>query len=135
MTREIKFKAYHKPTKRIFDVYSFTPELVFEDSLDGIGTSATLPAKRKDCVLMQFTGYFDKNGVEIYEDYILRYKYSYSEPLIHPVVYWKSGFYVDDKCKLGLLSLSWIVEQGECEAIGNIHQNHNFWEANNALDN
>ena len=65
--REIKFRAWHLPTKKIFEVYSLCEEAVFENSMDGVHTSPTLPAERKDCVLMQFTGLKDKNGVDIYE--------------------------------------------------------------------
>lgn len=67
MKREIKFRAFHIPTKRTFDVFSWCNDCVFEDSEDGVGTSPTLPAEMKDCILMQFIGLKDINGKEIYE--------------------------------------------------------------------
>lgn len=35
--REIKFRAFHKPTNKMFNVYSFGGDAIFEDCEDGIG--------------------------------------------------------------------------------------------------
>lgn len=50
MSDRFRFRAWHKPTKKLFDVFSFTDEIVFENTLDGVGTSPTNPAKLADCV-------------------------------------------------------------------------------------
>lgn len=93
MNRPIEFRAWHIPTKRIFDVFSWCKDCVFEDSNDGVGTSPTLPAEMEDCVLMQFTGLYDINGKEIYEgDYI-----SFRRKLIYTVVFIKGAFYLTHK--------------------------------------
>lgn len=66
MNDRFKFRAWHKPTKRLFEVWSFTPEYVFEnDEVNGVG-SPTNPARMEDCVLEQCTGLKDKHGKLIY---------------------------------------------------------------------
>lgn len=64
MTDRFKFRAWHKPTKRLFEVLCFTPILVFENKVDGI-------YKIEDCVLEQSTGLKDKNSTLIYEGDII----------------------------------------------------------------
>ncbi len=60
------YRAWHKPTKKLFRVHCFTGEHIYENTLDGVGTP-TNPANADDCVLEQCTGLKDKNGRLIYE--------------------------------------------------------------------
>lgn len=83
--REIKFKAFHKPSKKMFDVYCFTDDEVMERSFDGVLTSETLPALRKDCELLQYTGLKDCDEKDIYEGDIVEVKdkpYKSIEPTV-----------------------------------------------------
>lgn len=70
MQDRFKFRFWHKPTKKMMNVYSYTSDFVFGDTLDGIGTEYN-PAKFDDCVLMQCTGLKDKNDKLIFIDDIV----------------------------------------------------------------
>ena len=126
MNDRFKFRAWHKPTKRLFEIWSFTPSCVYENTVNGIYTSPTNPAKLEDCVLEQSTGLKDKNGRLIYEGDIVRngspsishniYKVEYNSVNAN---YGLTNKY-DDHCFCYAMSL---------EVIGNIHENKNLLEA------
>lgn len=67
LSREFNYIAWHKPTQKMFKVYGISGEYVFEDTLDGIHTSPTNPAYLQDCIILQYSGVFDKSGAQIYE--------------------------------------------------------------------
>lgn len=91
MKREIKFRAFSKKTKRIYDVVcvDFLTEKVIILDKDADEASGWVDLKYFD--LMQFTGLRDKNGKEIYEgDMISHYcndKLSNTE-----VSFWEGAF-------------------------------------------
>lgn len=72
MDARFRFRAWHEPTKKLFHVHSFTNELVYENTLDGVGTCPTNPANMEDCVLEQCTSMVDLRGDPIYEGDIVR---------------------------------------------------------------
>src|SRR5699024_7445667 len=69
MKRELKFRAYHKIQKRMFEVYGLGLDFVTENTLDGVspGDNCWQEDELKNIEIMQFTGLTDKNGVDIYE--------------------------------------------------------------------
>ena len=65
--RELKFRAWNMIRKEMYQVYSLSRDYTFKDTLeDGIGCDG-VPDDTEDCVIEQFTGLKDKNGVEVYE--------------------------------------------------------------------
>ena len=144
--REIKFRAWDKVTKKmhVFDdchmgrgfgvlLFAFDPPLIDrwdihkspEDQVDNLSHYE----------LMQFTGLLDKNGVEIYEGDIARYKLklgSEDNPFEETrAVSWFQAlceFYPvpkRDDCED-----SWYrAEYYDFEVIGNIHENPELLEA------
>lgn len=68
METELKFRAWHPKREEMYEVFSFAPDYVFKNTLDGVGNPG-VPDERKDVELMQFTGLSDSNGKESKEVY------------------------------------------------------------------
>lgn len=142
MQDRFKFKAYHKPTNKIYDVYGFNEHFVFIDTLD-----TCEPLKTEDCILLQCTGIKDKNGKLIFEGDIVKItdKSSRKEPFIGVVEYTKiasyeancNGFYMylhDPKTpeNISMVEKMFCTSLREIEVIGNIHENPELLENKNA---
>lgn len=118
-----KFRAWHKPTKRLFDVMCFTSEHIY----DGIYASPTNPAEIEDCVLEQCTGLEDKNGKWIYEGDIVRTEDKGDGTITGVIVFisdrGRCGFYL--RTDFGLVV---DIALSVYEIIGNIHENMDLLE-------
>jgi uncharacterized phage protein (TIGR01671 family) len=137
--REIKFRAFHKERKEMYNVHGWHSEFIFKDTLDGVGCEGN-PDFIENVALMQFTGLHDKNGVEIYEGDKFD---GDDEDGSYYVVEW-----IEEKCCFGVSLYGYNISYGEgsqeiidneisCvdrnmigvedlveyEIIGNIHQN------------
>ena len=121
MIREIKFRAYHKERKEMFEIASID----FEEKKAALsnGIIKLLNVDFKQFEMLQYTGLKDKNGKEIYEGDIIICKYG---PEITMEVKWiDEGFRT-----LGKYNVDNYVGyvKNSAEVIGNIYENPELLE-------
>ena len=129
--REIKFKAYYKADKRIYEVLY----LDFANNELGLWDEETeidFECSFEDVELMQYTGLKDQNDAEIYESYIVKFDpqspcgdefYNPRDGEIGEVIFDFGSFVVrpiDKKRESLRFSLS---ELGDWVVVGNIFEN------------
>lgn len=129
--KEIKFKAYYKADKRIYEVLYLdfaNNELGLWDEETGIDFECSF----EDVELMQYTGLKDQNDAEIYESYIVKFDpqspcgdefYNPRDGEIGEVILDFGSFVVrpiDKKREDLRFSLS---ELGDWVVVGNIYEN------------
>jgi len=128
--RELKFRAWHKPSKTMYKVISIdqcgASQLSTEKATAGVCIQCQERKCRSpyvfggDCELMQYTGLKDKNGKEIYEGDIVRF-WDVDGIAFSTVVKWDKElarflFYDGDE---GFTA----YPENDYEVIGNIHEN------------
>jgi len=130
MSREIKFRAWDKINEKIVKISS----LSLENKEIAVKENGTYHFFRmQNLELMQYTGLNDKNGKEIYEGDIIKYKFPYDRRLKHisPVFYMESqaSYGVLDIYKNGI-PLYTMPANNYFEVIGNIYENPELLEEN-----
>lgn len=118
-----RFRAWLKKDKEMIEVEEIH---FYNGEFDFIGDAITWMCKSNDCVLMQSTGFKDKNGKEIFEgDIVKMAKNVYSELTYYEVVRYRGGAYrLESKrhgCEL------WL-RHTDCEIAGNIWENPELLE-------
>lgn len=115
-----KFRAWTEEGKVMYyDVYPFKDDTLLL-SYDEIAFDE-VPAS--DFILMQYTGLKDKNGKEIFEGDIVKYKLG-GDAFTDIVAYnnWRACFYLKDDTGDALCSFDYLlddVRMDEVEVIGN----------------
>ena len=140
MSREIKFRAWLKEEKKIVNIET----MHFTEKWIGYHIFYEEEKKKKfefsdseNFELMQYTGLEDKNGIEIYEGDILKYKFPYDRRLKHVSLV----KFIETEASFGLkdiygneIPLYRITANNYFEVVGNIYENPellNLLEGNN----
>lgn len=124
-----KFRAWHKEHKKMYEIKGISYPLKMMNIFRKDLYIEDLKVSFADVVIMQSTGLFDKNGVEIFEGDILEYKYLYDKRMkTFGTVCWR-----EDKACFGLndikglsteqIELYRVTAEKYLEIIGNIYEN------------
>ena len=129
MSREIKFRAWLKEEKKILNVETidFSEKSIQYLEKNEIIDAYLLRTKfLEDVEIMQYTGLKDKNGKEIYEGDILKYKFPYDRRLKHVSLV----KFIETEASFGLkdiygneIPLYRITANNYFEVVGNIYEN------------
>jgi uncharacterized phage protein (TIGR01671 family) len=119
--RELKFRAWDKEQNRLFNVYGFDEDHVYEKTLDDY-THSIHP--RGVCEIMQYTGLKDKNNKEIYEGDRLKKPTEYIEGMPngarYKIVEWTMPKHYGVGFNIGEIN-TWKI-------VGNIYENSELLE-------
>lgn len=122
---EIKFRAFYKPEKKMYDLaqIDFKYDNYLLENPNNIRD--TVLSTYDKIELMLFTGFYDKNGKEVFGGDVL--KSDYEEGYIYWVVFENGGFYIyNDLGRYGSIERAFeVFEQYgiNVEVIGNIYEN------------
>ena len=134
--REIKFRAWLKEERKMENVKTmdFTDKTIrCLKKNEFINAYLLRRVSFDDVELMQYTGLNDKNGKEIYEGDIIKYKFPYDIRLKHisPVKFLETEASFGIKDRYGNeIPLYTISANNYFEVIGNIYKNKNLLEEN-----
>ena len=120
-----KIRAWSKKFKRMYEVTLIDYEngdVGLKDDHGGVAIGDI-----KQLILMQSTGMFDKNGVEIFKDDIVKLRYTITSDFeLFKVNQFRGGSWRIDNIRRG--TELWLRKE-VCEVVGNIYQNSELLES------
>lgn len=115
--REIKFRVWNRDRK-MFIINGMTPKQIQDDAIQ----SLELPLlTSEDCAWQQYTGFKDKNGIEIYDGDLIYLKNSFMYPKMISEIIWDNGWFADNK----KLLVRWCISvnfTSSVKIVGNIFE-------------
>ncbi len=118
--REIKFRAWHKDSKIMFDVNGMSPTAA-EEKRNGMN----FVYSRGDVVLMQYTGLRDRNGKEIFEGDIAEHNGKLKSVVEY--IADDAGFKLINK-RMGKMHMDYEYFSRYVKVVGNIFENSEMLE-------
>ena len=118
--KEIKFRAWLKPSKKLCNVLSihFGKKSLTISVQDGAGKT-WFSLDNENAEVMQYTGLKDKNGVEIYEGDICRYNLDNSLHIVEFINnHWSAFCFIE----LATQECNHLYEFDDFEVVGNIYE-------------
>lgn len=125
--RDIKFRAWDKFSEKWLDLEEYVIDP--EDGAVGEVSLYEIVDVNYDAILEQYTGLKDKNGVQIYENDLIKAKNT-----LYKVEWFNTSFWVIPEDEHGSSQpISHLYEYGEekiykLEVVGNIHENVDLLE-------
>lgn len=129
--REIKFRAWDKYAQELVNVKTF--DLEVDGSVGCIVDYSGINLDASECILMQYTGLNDSEGVEIYEGDLLSIQIVRDAKKTVTIVFEDGAFGVKDELfgwgyGKEFYPLKTIINNHKVEVIGNIHENSELLE-------
>jgi hypothetical protein len=113
MNREIKFRAWDEVSEKMLN---------WNDFLDTNMKNTFIAPESTGLILMQYTGLHDKNGKEIYEGDIVKYRDSRGQH-IEKVIFDKGCFYAGMHWGSSTRVAPKLINTRITEVIGNVYDN------------
>jgi len=114
--RQLKFRAYSKRNKIMYEVFSFCKEFIKVIIPENGNNPAKIEIEEFE-PLMQFTGLKDKNDIDIFEDDLIT-----AFDGVFQIVFRDGAFYAKRGSIMFRISRTFVAQE-EIIIIGNIHQN------------